>query len=159
MAEELTVIELLLGISLGVIAAAFFSLGAVFQKKGVMEIPEIQLSDVQSMKEMVKSKIWIIGLVLGILGGPMYMLSQAYIGVTLAQPLMGTGMIFTVIASIKLFIARTKSPLLQRKFPRPQVGNFGYRRMSEFFTLWLSPSKISRWLWCTRRSIRAVVMV
>ncbi len=103
MAEELTVIELVLGISLGVIAASFFSLGAIFQKKGVMDIPELQLSDAQSMKEMVKSRIWIIGLVLGVSGGPMYMLSQAYIGVTLAQPLMGTGMIFTVIAGIKLF--------------------------------------------------------
>ena len=34
--------------------------------------------------------------------------------------------------------------------PGPWVGNSGYCRMSEFFTLWLFPSQISRWLWWTQ---------
>lgn len=68
-----------------------------------MDLPEIRLDDTKSMTAMLKSKIWLIGLILGASGGPIYMLSQAIIGVTLAQPLMGTGMIFTVIAGIKYF--------------------------------------------------------
>lgn len=45
-----------------------------------------------------------------------------------------------------------------KSFPQASGGEFCYRRMSEFFTLWLSPSNISRWLWCTSRSMIAVVI-
>lgn len=78
---------------------------------------------------------------------------------TIAVPKSGPKIYLPGTTPTSVFIARTESPLLQRKFPRPQVGNFSYRRMSEFFTLWLSPSKINRWLWCTNLSIKAVVMV
>ena len=41
---------------------------------------------------------------------------------------------------------KSEIPIVAKKIPQAVGGEFCYCRISEFFTLWLSPSKISRWL-------------
>jgi len=95
--------DYVLGIIMAILAAATFTLGAVFQKKGTEDLMlkniEIKLSNVSSLIAMLKSKIWVLGIILGIVGGLPYVASQALIGVALTQPLQGTGLLFLVLVA------------------------------------------------------------
>ncbi|MHA1309753.1 MAG: DMT family transporter [Candidatus Helarchaeota archaeon] len=96
--------DYIVGIVLSIGAAAMFTFGAVFQKRGAEQLKEkgidIKLSDRKSLITMIKNKIWLIGIILGSLGGLPYFASQAFIGVALTQPLQGTGLLMLVIAAV-----------------------------------------------------------
>jgi drug/metabolite transporter (DMT)-like permease len=88
-----TPLETLLGILLALLAAAMFTFGALFQKKGVQDLPDIKMSDIKTMTPMLKSKIWVIGVIVGTAGGAPYILSQSYIGIGYTQLLLASGLI------------------------------------------------------------------
>ncbi len=91
-----------IGIFLAILSAFIFSLGAIFQKKGVEEMPDIKFDNIMdSVKAMFKNKIWVIGLVCATGGGIPYFLAQFFVGVALSQPLMGTGLLFVALFAIK----------------------------------------------------------
>ncbi|TFF87356.1 MAG: hypothetical protein EU549_04885, partial [Promethearchaeota archaeon] len=96
-------IDYSLGIALSIIAAGMFTIGAILQKRGTEQLTEkgveLNLSDMDSLITAAKNKIWIIGIILGALGGLPYFASQILIGVTLTQPLQGTGLLMLVIAA------------------------------------------------------------
>ncbi|MFX1450287.1 MAG: DMT family transporter [Promethearchaeota archaeon] len=95
-------IEYLIGIFLAILSAFIFSLGAILQKKGVEEMPDIKFDNIiDSVKAMLKNKIWVIGFIFGIVGGLPYFFAQYFVGVALSQPLMGTGLLFVAIFAIK----------------------------------------------------------
>lgn len=100
---EINLINLLLGTVLTIIASFIFGLGIVLQKKAVSEMTTIKLSDMNSIKIMFKSKTWLIGIILSIVGGLPYILAQGLIGVALGQPLMlGLQLAFVVIFGTKM---------------------------------------------------------
>ena len=84
-------VNLILGVILAISSTIMFNLGMIFQKKGADEIGEIKLSDAKSFSSLIKSKIWLIGFILGIVGGLPYFISLGLIGVAIAQPLQGVG--------------------------------------------------------------------
>ncbi|MHA1298230.1 MAG: DMT family transporter [Candidatus Helarchaeota archaeon] len=93
--------EYIIGIFLAIFSAFIFSLGAILQKKGVEEMPEIKFDNiVDSVKSFFGNKTWVIGLALALGGGIPYAFAINYAGVALSQPLMGTGMLFVAILSV-----------------------------------------------------------
>ncbi|MHA1291322.1 MAG: hypothetical protein ACTSQJ_01485 [Promethearchaeota archaeon] len=99
----LTPLQLFWGIFFCILSSLLFASGIILQKKAVMEMPEIKLSDVSSMTSMLKNKTWVIGILLALAGGPFYFLSQAFIGVTLSQPItLGLQLAFIVLFAIKI---------------------------------------------------------
>lgn len=100
---DISIINLLLGMILAVIAGILFALGIILQKKAVVEMDDIKLTDTESIKTMVKNKTWLIGIGLALLGGVPYIAIQVLVGVALTQPLtLGLQLAFTVIFGIKL---------------------------------------------------------
>jgi drug/metabolite transporter (DMT)-like permease len=85
--------DTIFGILLAILAAAMFTVGAIGQKKAVQDLPEIKMSDISTMTNMVKNKAWAISTVIGLLGGLPYILSQIFIGIGYTQLLMATGLI------------------------------------------------------------------
>ncbi|MHA1147057.1 MAG: DMT family transporter [Promethearchaeota archaeon] len=95
--------NLTIGILLSVVSSVLFAMGIILQKKAVMEMPEIKLNEINSMTRMVKNKTWLLGILLALAGGPTYIVAQAFIGVTLGQPLMlALQLVFTVIFAIRM---------------------------------------------------------
>ncbi len=106
MTEMMSVTELLnliLGVTLAIASTIIFNLGMIFQKKGAEEIGEITLSNAKSFVNLVKSKIWLLGFILGIAGGLPYAIALQLIGVAIVQPLQGVGILVIVIFAIKWF--------------------------------------------------------
>ncbi|TFF95518.1 MAG: hypothetical protein EU544_02590 [Promethearchaeota archaeon] len=97
----LSAFNLSLGLLFSIISSVLFALGIILQKKAVMEMEEIKLSEITSMTQLIKNKTWVLGILLALAGGPTYMLAQAFIGVTLTQPLMlALQLAFTVVFAI-----------------------------------------------------------
>jgi drug/metabolite transporter (DMT)-like permease len=86
-------LETILGILCGLLAGLMFTFGAVLQKKGVQEIPAIQMSNMGSIKPMLKNRTWLIGIVVGTAGGLPYILSQNWIGIGYTQLLIADGLV------------------------------------------------------------------
>ena len=100
---EIILLNLFLGILTSILGAFLFSIGIILQKKAVVEMPEIKLSNVSSMLELVKNRTWILGAGVSLIGGIPYIFTQALIGVALTQPMiLGIQLAFTVIFAIKL---------------------------------------------------------
>jgi len=102
-ANEPLLIDLILGIIFAIISALIFSYGIILQKKGVMEMDEIKLNDISSMTAMLKNKTWRWGIILSIIGGVPYIITQALIGVALTQPLiLSLQLAFLVVLAIRM---------------------------------------------------------
>jgi len=100
---EISLINLTIGVIFATISSILFASGIILQKKAVVDMPEIKLSDVSSMTAMVKNKTWVIGILIAMAGGPFYLLTQVFIGVTLTQPIIsGLQLAFTVILAMFL---------------------------------------------------------
>lgn len=101
---DLILINLFLGIIFSIISSLSFAFGIILQKKGVMEMDEIKLSDISSMTAMLKNKSWKWGLVISLVGAIPYVVTQGLIGVTIAQPLtLGLQLAFIVIFAMRVF--------------------------------------------------------
>lgn len=98
------ILDYIFGIILSIVAAAMFTGGAILQKRGTEQLSEkgieLNLANKDSLISAVKNRIWAIGILLGALGGLPYFASQILIGVTLTQPLQGTGLLMLVILAV-----------------------------------------------------------
>ncbi|MHA1132543.1 MAG: hypothetical protein ACTSQQ_17280, partial [Candidatus Helarchaeota archaeon] len=94
--------ETIIGVILGIIAGLMFSYGAVLQKKAVDKMPDIKLSDYKTITPLLKNRTWVIGVVVGTMGGIPYILSQLYIGLGYTQLLIATGLILLAYMASKM---------------------------------------------------------
>ena len=104
------IINFILGITLALISTVMFNAAVVFQKMGLSDMEEISLSDGKSFVNLLHSKIWIVGMVLGITGGIPYMISQDLIGVAIAQPLQGAGILVLTFFAVRYLGEKLKTP-------------------------------------------------
>jgi len=86
-----------LGIFCGLLAGFMFTYGAILQKKGVGDLPELKFSDIKSILALLKHKTWLTGVIIGSLGGIPYVLSQSWIGIGYTQLLIAMGLILLAI--------------------------------------------------------------
>ncbi|HMF32453.1 MAG TPA: hypothetical protein VKK79_13610 [Candidatus Lokiarchaeia archaeon] len=70
------VADLVIGVSLGVLAGFFFNIGAVYLKKGVATLNDITLSDLKTIWALFKNRTWMFGLILGVAGNLPYFIAQ-----------------------------------------------------------------------------------
>jgi len=97
-------ITTMLGITTALISASMFTVGSVLQKKSVESSPDMRI------RTLLRRKLWLLGLALGIFGGGPYALSQYFIGISYTQILMSSGLILLVGIS-KWFLKEIIGPL------------------------------------------------
>jgi len=100
-------LETILGIVCGLVAGLMFTVGAVLQKKGVQDLPAIQMANVKSITPMLKNRTWLLGMVIGTAGGIPYILSQLWIGIGYTQLLIADGLILLAYMASRML----KEPL------------------------------------------------
>ncbi|NVM55830.1 MAG: hypothetical protein HWN66_19175 [Candidatus Helarchaeota archaeon] len=94
-------LETILGVILAILAGLMFTFGAVMQKKGVENLPDIKLGDYKTVLPLLKNRTWLVGLIVGLLGGIPYVLSQMWIGLGYTQLLIATGLILLAIMATR----------------------------------------------------------
>ncbi len=88
------------GILFAVIATITFNVVAVLQKPALMKLEDIEMANFfTSLKLLLKDKKWVLGTILGMLGGIPYTLAVQWTGVSIVQPLMSFGFIVLVFAA------------------------------------------------------------
>jgi drug/metabolite transporter (DMT)-like permease len=98
--------DTIIGVLLAILAAAMFSFGVIFQKKGVQDLPNIKMSDLKTITPMIKNKTWLIGVIIGAAGGLPYIASQSYIGIGYTQLMLSTGLIILAYGAIRMLHER-----------------------------------------------------
>jgi drug/metabolite transporter (DMT)-like permease len=92
--------DYLLGVILAILGGVVNQLGAVFQKKVVNNIPK-ESRDEKFMRTLIKSPLWITGLIFIMVLSAIFLLSsQAIIGGALGPGLAASGMIVLVLGSV-----------------------------------------------------------
>src|SRR5271157_1375953 len=102
------VADLVIGVSLGVLAGFFFNIGAVYLKKGVATLNDITLSDLKTIWALFKNRTWMFGLILGVAGNLPYFIAQSFAGIAIVQPLTNTGYIGMAIFATKVLGERLR---------------------------------------------------
>src|SRR5271157_3967501 len=102
------VADLVIGVSLGVLAGFFFNIGAVYLKKGVATLNDITLSDLKTIWALFKNRTWMFGFILGVAGNLPYFVAQAFAGIAIVQPLTNTGYIGMAIFATKVLGERLR---------------------------------------------------
>ena len=95
------------GIVLVLIATPLFHLAVVFQKMGLKKSPEIVFHKglkgiFLAFKEIVKNKWWVIGAILGVIGWFPYIISMAFVGFIVSEPINSIGIIIVVVAANRI---------------------------------------------------------
>ncbi|MHA1650307.1 MAG: hypothetical protein ACTSYB_08940 [Candidatus Helarchaeota archaeon] len=98
----MAVTETMIGVVLAIIAGLMFTYGAVLQKKAVEAMPDIKMSDLETIKPLLKNRTWVTGVIIGVLGGLPYVFSQLYIGIGYTQLLIATGLILLAYMASKM---------------------------------------------------------
>ncbi len=90
----------ILGIFLAISAGCTNNIGVLLQKKVIND----HLNEPEFLKSLIKSPLWVLGLLLQILigGAIFYMFAQLFLGPALVPGLMSSGMIVLAIGSIKI---------------------------------------------------------
>ncbi|TXT67129.1 MAG: membrane protein of unknown function [Promethearchaeota archaeon] len=102
------IVTIILGILLALIATVCFSMGFVLQKKGLMQgLPELSFEEglrslAESFFEFLTNKIWISGLLLGIIGWIPFIVAVGMVGILVVQPITSLGLIIFLISSVKI---------------------------------------------------------
>ncbi|TFF99899.1 MAG: hypothetical protein EU541_03775 [Promethearchaeota archaeon] len=108
------VFSIIVGIILALIATFCFSMGFVFQKKGLTQgLPELEFQSgiknlIFSFLEFFKNKIWITGFLLGILGWVPYLIGVSLVGLLVVQPITSLGLLIFLVSSVKLLGERIR---------------------------------------------------
>jgi len=108
------ILTIILGIVLALIATICFSMGFVFQKKGLMQgLPELTFNNgiknlVNSFLEFFKNKVWIIGILLGIIGWIPFIIAVSLVGILVVQPITSLGLIIFLISSVRILNEKIK---------------------------------------------------
>ncbi len=90
------------GIGLALLATTLFSIAPILQKDALGSMKDLTTHGVRaSIKAMFKNRKWVIGLVLGIVGGFPYTMAVSLIGITVVEPLNNAGFIILVVAAVK----------------------------------------------------------
>ncbi len=90
-------IALIVGIILALISTIMFNIPPILQKQALDSMKEVSMTNIgESVKSMFKNKRWVIGFILGVLGGLPYTLSLNYAGVTVVQPIINFGLLILV---------------------------------------------------------------
>ncbi|NVM31949.1 MAG: hypothetical protein HWN65_24125 [Candidatus Helarchaeota archaeon] len=92
-----------LGYFLAILAGLMFTGGAALQKKGVQNLPDIKMGDINTIMPMLKNKTWVIGTAIAVSGGIPYVASQSIIGIGNTQLLISIGLILLVVMAYKIF--------------------------------------------------------
>jgi drug/metabolite transporter (DMT)-like permease len=128
------VADLVIGVSLGVLAGFFFNIGAVYLKKGVATLKDITLSDLNTIWALFKSRTWVFGLILGVAGNVPYLIAQSFAGIAIVQPLTNTGYIAMAIFATKVLGERLRPA---------EKGAIGLLIVAPFFLSLASVSRVS----------------
>ena len=96
------VVDLVIGIALAVFAGILYNLGAIYMKKGVVSLAELNIKDMKTIWALFKSRAWMAGFLTGVAGNVPYIFAQSIAGVTLVQPITGTGFIALAIFAKKM---------------------------------------------------------
>lgn len=99
--------EQVLGIICGLLAGIMFTVGAIYQKKGVEAMPDIKMSDYKTITPLLKNRTWLFGIAFGSLGGIPYVLSQLWVGIGNTQLLIAGGLILLAVMASRML----KEPL------------------------------------------------
>ncbi len=99
------------GILFGLFATTMFNLMPILQKDVLDQMETITAKNtIQSFKIMLSDRKWLIGGLLGILGGIPYSIALEWVGVSILQPLMNFGFIALVWASQKYLKEELSTP-------------------------------------------------
>ncbi|TFG05669.1 MAG: hypothetical protein EU536_01395 [Promethearchaeota archaeon] len=96
-----------IGILLGLFAGFMFTIGAIYQKKGVETLADIKMSDYKTITPLLKNRTWLFGAAIGSLGGVPYVLSQLWVGIGNTQLLIAVGLILLAVMASRML----KEPL------------------------------------------------
>jgi hypothetical protein len=108
------IFTIILGILLALIATICFSMGFVFQKKGLTQgLPELAFNDgiknlFNSFLEFFKNKVWITGILLGIIGWIPFIIAVSLVGILVVQPITSLGLIIFLVSSVKILNERVR---------------------------------------------------
>ncbi|MCP4762304.1 MAG: hypothetical protein GY870_11030 [archaeon] len=92
--------DIVIGIILTLFSAFFFNFGLVYQKLALDDLPEVKITSLSSLLNLIKDKTWLKGILITILAGIPYTLAPIFIGITYVQPLLGIGLLVIVFFSI-----------------------------------------------------------
>jgi len=95
-------LEYIGGIGLVLIATTMFNLSPIVQKEALDKMSEVSVGKLgSSLKMMFTNKKWVIGMLLGVIGGIPYFFAMMLVGAAVVQPLIAFGYIVLVIAAKK----------------------------------------------------------
>ncbi len=98
------VIRSLVGICLAIVSSLMFTGSAILQKIAVLSMEEISMNNIKrSVVAMFRNRKWMVGLIMGNLGGLPYFFAIWLAGVSIVEPLINFGFILLPIAAIKIF--------------------------------------------------------
>ncbi len=100
-------IQVVTGIVLALIATPLFNLAVVFQKMGLKKSPDIVFDKgikgiTLPFKEIIKNKWWVLGAILGVIGWFPYIISMAFVGFIVSEPINSIGIIIVVVAANRI---------------------------------------------------------
>lgn len=99
---SLTPIDVVAGIGLALLATTLFSISPILQKDALVSMKDLTTHGIRaSVKAMFTNRKWMIGFVLGLVGGFPYAVAVSMIGITVVEPLNNAGFIILVIAAVK----------------------------------------------------------
>jgi drug/metabolite transporter (DMT)-like permease len=104
----------ILAMILSAIGNILMSLGAVIQKKGADQAPEIGKHPLKkTMLGFITNKTWLMGVALALIGLPVYLVAFTFGELIYVQPMVGLGTLTVVIYAVKFLKEKTtKTELL-----------------------------------------------
>jgi uncharacterized membrane protein len=95
-------LDVVAGIGLALLATILFSIAPILQKEALGKMHDLTTHGVRaSVKAMFKNRKWVLGLILGLIGGFPYAMAVSLIGITVVEPLNNAGFIILVVAAVK----------------------------------------------------------
>ncbi len=95
-------LDVVAGIGLALLATVLFSIAPILQKDALSKMHDLTTHGIRaSIRAMFKNRKWVLGLVLGLVGGFPYAMAVSLIGITVVEPLNNAGFIILVVAAIK----------------------------------------------------------
>jgi hypothetical protein len=95
-------LDVVAGIGLALLATILFSIAPILQKGALGKMHDLTTHGIRaSVRAMFKSRKWLLGLVLGLVGGFPYAIAVSLIGITVVEPLNNAGFIILVAAAVK----------------------------------------------------------
>ncbi|MBN2152724.1 MAG: hypothetical protein JW839_14830 [Candidatus Lokiarchaeota archaeon] len=105
----MTTFDMVVGIGLALLATTLFSISPILQKGALGGMKDLTEHGVRaSIMAMFKDRKWVLGLVLGLVGGIPYAIAVSMIGITVVEPLNNAGFIILVAAAVRYLHERLR---------------------------------------------------